>query len=148
MDARTFVLEVEQGAGGRWRARIVGLPDVQVDGASEDEVVARATAVALRAAADEIERRERAAPELLLLFKRSRPNSDGPLLSERLRDIDTPAGHARVAAGLASGPFPHFAAVPGRPGLLIKIDRDGTRTVGRFVNREFVPCDVEDKSKT
>jgi hypothetical protein len=60
------------------------------------------------------------------------------LLSERFKEIGTPAGRARVSAVLASGPFPHFEAVPDRPGLLVKIDEDGTRTLGRFVQREFV----------
>jgi hypothetical protein len=60
-------------------------------------------------------------------------------VSEALREVGTPAGQARVAAGLDSEPFPHFEAAPGRPGLLVKIDEDGTRTVGRFVRRTFTP---------
>jgi hypothetical protein len=62
-----------------------------------------------------------------------------PLVSERLKDIDTPAGRARVAAGLAAEPFPHFEVAPGRPGLFVKIEEDGTRTLGRFVKRTFTP---------
>ncbi|MGC4119326.1 MAG: hypothetical protein QM765_33125 [Myxococcales bacterium] len=42
-----------------------------------------------------------------------------------------------MAAHLDARPFPHFEPAPGRPGLLMKIDEDGTRTVGRFVNRKF-----------
>jgi len=75
-------------------------------------------------------------PATALKLKRRQPV---PLLSERLRDIDTPAGRARVEALLASGPFPHFEPAPGRPGLLVKIDEDGTRTVGRFIKRAFTP---------
>jgi hypothetical protein len=75
-------------------------------------------------------------PGTALKLKRRPP---APLLSERLKDIDTPAGRARVAAGLASEPFPHFEVAPGRPGLLVRIDEDGTRTIGRFVKRTFVP---------
>jgi len=75
-------------------------------------------------------------PATALKLKRRQPV---PLVSERLRDIDTPAGRARVEAFLASGPFPHFEAAPGRPGLLVKIDEDGTRTVGRFIKRTFTP---------
>jgi hypothetical protein len=56
-----------------------------------------------------------------------------------LREVGTPAGQARVAAHLAAEPFPHFEAAPGRPGLLVKIDADGSRTVGRFVRRAFTP---------
>ncbi len=75
-------------------------------------------------------------PGAALKLKRRGPV---PLVSERLRDIDTPAGRARVAAALAAGPFPHFEAAPGRPGLLVKIDEDGKRAVGRFIKRTFTP---------
>jgi hypothetical protein len=75
-------------------------------------------------------------PATALKLKRREPV---PLLSQRLADIDTPAGRARSAAGLASAPFPRFSSAPGRPGLVVKIDEDGTRTVGRFVKRTFVP---------
>jgi hypothetical protein len=45
----------------------------------------------------------------------------------------------RLASHLSHRPFPHFEAAPGRRGLMVRIDPDGTRTVGRFVNREFRP---------
>jgi hypothetical protein len=61
-------------------------------------------------------------------------------LSELLESVDAKAGHERVKAHLASRPFPHFEPAPGRPGFLVKIDEDGKRTVGRFVNREFRPA--------
>jgi hypothetical protein len=61
------------------------------------------------------------------------------LLAERFREMGTPAGRARVAAVLAASPFPRFEAVAARPGLLVKIDEDGTRTLGRFVKRTFTP---------
>lgn len=60
-------------------------------------------------------------------------------MSERLDDVDTAAGRARVAAHVAARPFPRFEPAPGRAGLLVKIDEDGTRTVGRFVKRTFTP---------
>lgn len=41
---------------------------------------------------------------------------------------------------LASGPFPHFKSCS-EPGMLVKIDADGTRTRGRFVNRVFVAAE-------
>ena len=37
-----------------------------------------------------------------------------------------------MATFLNSQPFPHYEPHPDRPGLLIRIDADGTRTVGRF----------------
>jgi len=59
-------------------------------------------------------------------------------LDEILVSVDTEAGRERVRSYLESRPFPHFEACPGEPGMLVKIDEDGTRTRGRFVNRAFV----------
>jgi len=67
-------------------------------------------------------------------------------LSEMLTTVDSPEGRRRVAAYLETLPFPHFGAHPGRPGLLEKIDEDGTRTVGRFVNRAFIAVPPSAKS--
>jgi hypothetical protein len=50
--------------------------------------------------------------------------------------VNTAAGQARLTATLAARPFPHFEAAP-KPGLLVKVDEDGTRTLGRFFNRQF-----------
>jgi len=65
-------------------------------------------------------------------------NAGARPLSELLATADAPQGRKRLAAYLETLPFPHFRAHPGRPGLLEKIDEDGTRTVGRFVNRKFI----------
>ena len=78
-------------------------------------------------------------PPIALKLKRRQPV---PLVSERLNDIDTPAGRARSAAGLAAAPYPRFSSAPGRPGLVVKIDKDGTRTIGRFIKRTFTPVKV------
>jgi hypothetical protein len=58
-------------------------------------------------------------------------------ISECLGSVDTQEGRQRVAAYLASRPFPHYRAAPGASGLLIRVDEDGTETIGRFVGREF-----------
>jgi hypothetical protein len=58
-------------------------------------------------------------------------------LSRLVAEVDAPAGRNRLSAYLASRPFPHYEAAPQGRGLLVRIDEDGTRTVGRFVNREF-----------
>jgi hypothetical protein len=47
--------------------------------------------------------------------------------------------HQRVADYLKSRPFPHYEAAAGHPGLLMRIDEDGSHTLGRFVNRRFEP---------
>jgi uncharacterized protein YndB with AHSA1/START domain len=67
------------------------------------------------------------------------PNRTGDLrrILNLLSSVDTDAGRQRVADYLKTQPFPHFKAAPGRPGVLIRIDADGTRTFGRFVGREF-----------
>ena len=58
-------------------------------------------------------------------------------LSESLASIDSAVGRRRVVEYLESRPFPHYQPIPDSPGLLVRVDGDGTRTVGRFVGREF-----------
>ena len=58
-------------------------------------------------------------------------------LSECLKSVDSPEGRRRVADYLKSRPFPHYEAAPDRPGMLVRIDARGRRTVGRFVGRRF-----------
>ena len=62
-------------------------------------------------------------------------------ISECLAEPGTDAGSRRVAAYLKSRPFPHYESDPDAPGVLVRIDEDGTRTRGRFVNRRFEPAD-------
>lgn len=61
-------------------------------------------------------------------------------LSSLLESVDSPTGRARLTEYLDQQPFPHYRPHPDTPGLLERIDQDGTRTVGRFVNRQFVPA--------
>ena len=58
-------------------------------------------------------------------------------LSECLASVDGPEGRRRVVEYLETRPFPHYEPAPDRPGLLVRIDEDGTHTVGRFVDRRF-----------
>src|SRR5271157_5530667 len=60
-------------------------------------------------------------------------------LSECFQSVDTPEGRERVANFLESRPFPHYQPYPDRPGLLVRVDANGSRTVGRFVQRQFRP---------
>jgi hypothetical protein len=60
-------------------------------------------------------------------------------LSSLLSSVGSAGGRKRLAAHLATRPYPHFEAAPGKRGLLVKIEEDGSRTVGRFVNRKFRP---------
>ena len=64
-------------------------------------------------------------------------NAAAQPLSACLESVDSPAGLRRVAEYLEAQPFPHYEQAPDEPGHLIRIEADGKRTVGRFVNREF-----------
>ena len=68
-------------------------------------------------------------------------------LSESLRSVDSAEGRNRVAAWLQAQPFPHYEPHPEKAGLLLRIDEDGTRSVGRFVNRRFTPVRVPANTK-
>jgi hypothetical protein len=63
-------------------------------------------------------------------------------LSDCLKGIDSPAGRQRVAEFLETSPFPHYEAAPGKAGHLIRLEENGTRTVGRFVDRKFQPVRI------
>jgi hypothetical protein len=57
-------------------------------------------------------------------------------LSACLEWVDTEAGRQRLAATLKGQPFPHYEPAAER-GLLVRIEANGQRTLGRFVNRQF-----------
>lgn len=58
-------------------------------------------------------------------------------LSECLETVDTPEGKGRVRKYLETQPYPHYEPAQGRPGLLVRIEADGRRTIGEFVDRKF-----------
>src|SRR5437870_5796362 len=60
-------------------------------------------------------------------------------LSACLGSADSPVGRRRVARFLKTQPYPHYEPAPNGHGLLIRIQEDGTRAVGRFIHREFKP---------
>lgn len=63
--------------------------------------------------------------------------------------VDTPTGRKMLKTYLESEPYPHFEAHPSQAGLLVRIEENGERAVGRFVNRAFVPVsDDELQSKS
>jgi hypothetical protein len=64
-------------------------------------------------------------------------------LSACLKSVDSPAGRRRVTEFLQSQPWPHYEPHPDQPGVLIRIDANGKRVVGRFVNRQFQPVKVK-----
>jgi len=62
-------------------------------------------------------------------------------LSASLESVDSEAGRERLALHLAGRPYPHFEPSEGGGGLIVKVDEDGSRTLGRFVNRQFRPAE-------
>ena len=64
-----------------------------------------------------------------------RRSGDAKALSECF-SVDTAEGRRRLAGHLKTIPYPHYEQADSS-GLLVRIDSDGRRTTGRFVNREF-----------
>ena len=58
-------------------------------------------------------------------------------LAACLESVDSLEGHKRVADFLESQPYPHYLPHPDQAGLLVRIDANGKRVVGRFINRQF-----------
>jgi hypothetical protein len=72
-------------------------------------------------------------------------NATARPLSACLQSADSPEGRERLAGFLESRPFPHYQPHPDRPALLIRVDASGSRTVGRFVKRQFQPINAKTK---
>lgn len=73
--------------------------------------------------------------ERLMLLQRS---GSERLLSQAIADVGTAKGCKQVEACLENRPYPHYKPVPGKPELVRRIEADGTETIGRFVERQFV----------
>jgi hypothetical protein len=67
---------------------------------------------------------------------------DASVISACLETVDSEQGRKRVRDLLEYGPFPHYQTHPKRPGRLVRIDESGIRTVGGFVKRRFIPCEL------
>ena len=70
-------------------------------------------------------------------------NATARPLSDCLKSVDSPAGRRRVAKFLQEQPWPHYEPHPHQAGVLVRIEADGKRTVGRFINRQFQPVKVK-----
>ncbi len=64
-------------------------------------------------------------------------NASARPLSACLDAVDSPEGRRRVAEFLETQQYPHYEPATDSPGLLVRIEADGKRTLGRFVNRQF-----------
>ena len=56
-----------------------------------------------------------------------------------LEDVATSPDRAAAVAHVRRGNRPVYGTDPAHPGLVVRIDPDGTRVPGRFENRRFVP---------
>jgi hypothetical protein len=72
--------------------------------------------------------------ETVLQMKR---RADGLSLLDTLTNRTREQRLAAVRAFMETEPFPHYEGVPGKKPLLVRIEADGTRTVGKFVNQVF-----------
>ncbi len=68
-----------------------------------------------------------------------RKSGDQKPLSELIASVDSDAGRQRVADYLSTQPYPHYLPVSDQPGCLLRVEESGLQTMGRFVNRKFVP---------
>lgn len=71
--------------------------------------------------------------EVLTLRKRGQTLS----LTEVLSSVDASAGKQRLNDHLQQLPYPHYEPTA-EADLLIRIEEDGTRTLGRFIDGEFI----------
>ena len=58
-------------------------------------------------------------------------------LSACLQSVDSAEGRKRLRDHLKALPYPHYEPAPG--GFLVKVEANGKRTTGKFVNRKFQP---------
>jgi len=63
-----FTIEFEREEDGRWLAEVIELPGVLAYGASPDEAIAHAKALALRVVADRLENDEQSAQMTEIVF--------------------------------------------------------------------------------
>jgi len=66
-------------------------------------------------------------------------------LSVCIAEVGTPAGQKRLERTLRQRPFPHYEPAGDKPGYLLRVAEDGTKTVGRFVNRKWVAAKARAK---
>ncbi|WP_162601492.1 TA system antitoxin ParD family protein [Occallatibacter savannae] len=66
-------------------------------------------------------------------------NANATPLTAAIESVETSRGRRQLSNYLQSLPYPHYEPHPKRKGMLVRTERDGTKTVGKFVNREFVP---------
>ena len=67
-----------------------------------------------------------------------------PSIADALSAARSSEAQEAALAHLAASGQPRYGVDPDRPGFLVRIDPDGTRTTGRFINRVFVASSPKD----
>jgi hypothetical protein len=62
-------------------------------------------------------------------------------LLQTLRLAMSASGHPHLSEALAQKHSTRYGTDPALPGCIVRVDAQGRRTIGRFVNRRFVPLD-------
>lgn len=83
--------------------------------------------------------------EQLISLRRGRIQ---PSVCDALSEVETEDGRRRLDDYLKTRPFPHYEAISGVPGLFRRIEADGTESIGRFVNRDFVLTCESDETRS
>ena len=65
--------------------------------------------------------------------------ADGRSLFDVLCNTTDAERAASIRAYLATQPFPHCEGVPGRRDLMVRVEADGSRSVGRFLGQQWHP---------
>ena len=69
--------------------------------------------------------------------------SDAKMPELALDAVDSVKGHDRLARYLKSRPYPHYETDPTNRDLVVRIEENGTRVPGHFVNNAFVAVNDE-----
>lgn len=66
-----------------------------------------------------------------------RRTGDQQPFSQLIGSVDAVEGQRRLSDVLAARPFPHYEPAADRPGLVARIEENGARSIGRFVQGTF-----------
>ncbi|MBX9571418.1 MAG: ParD-like family protein [Candidatus Obscuribacterales bacterium] len=58
-------------------------------------------------------------------------------LSTLISTIDSEEGRSRLKEVLDAHPYPRYEVIPDQPNLLLRTEKNGKRSIGKFVRREF-----------
>lgn len=72
------------------------------------------------------------------ISKRLATLTDASMADMAIAAVDSETSKQRLAEYLSSLPYPHYEPVPGNVELVVQVQEDGTRSVGRFQGRKFI----------